>query len=311
MTDKKLDQDDKLIEELYTKLWWYTYEATDEEFNAQEVDAIVQLLEVMEPIKDDNTYEPGAEAAFQRFQDRYSMELEHMEDTEEEPEGEEDGKVPKTSLSEVSAPEERASKRKNEKTGKEGKHKKRFLRLATAAAACAVLVVSLNVGTFALQRKSFFEVIVERIGRTEAIVTGVEEIEENSSDDIKCETWEEVEEILGEEILCVNYIPDGYVLTEMTVGVMQEKNKVFVKYINSEEQYFVIKIYFFPSNYARNMIMYDEEWELLKADTEGKKAEYYAKGDVIEALFFYDKGIYHVSSNNDLETLEMVVNSME
>lgn len=309
MTDKKLDQDEKLIEELYTKLWWYTYEATDEEFNAQEVDAIVQLLEVMEPIKDDNTYEPGADAAFQRFQDRYSMELEHMEDIEEEPEGEEDGKASKVSLSEVSVSEERACKRKNEKAGKEAKHKKRLLRLATAAAACTVLVVSLNVGTFALQRKSFFEVIVERIGRTEAIVTGVEEIEENRSNDIKCETWEEVEEILGEDILRVNYIPDGYALTEMTVGVMQEKNKVFVKYCNGDK-FFTIGIYTYPANYSRNIMAYDESWELIKKDSEGKKAEYYLKGDVIEALFYYNKGIYYVSSNENIEILEMVVNAM-
>lgn len=306
MTDKKLDQDDKLIEELYTKLWWYTYEAKDEEFNAQEVDAIVQLLEVLEPIKDDNTYEPGAEAAYQRFQKRYEKELEHMEDTEEE----KDGEVPENALSEAPAPENGTDGRKNEKTDKGSKHKKRILRFATAAAACVVLVVSLNVGTFALQRKSFFEVIVERIGRTEAIVTGVEEIEENNSDDIKCETWEEVEEILGEEILRVNYIPDGYVLTEMTVGLMQEKDKVFIKYCNGDK-FFTIGIYIYPVNYSRNMMAYDEKWELVKKDTEGKRAEYYSKGDIIEALFYYNKGIYYVSSNENLEVLEMIVNSME
>lgn len=309
MTDKKLDQDDKLIEELYTKLWWYTYEATDEEFNAQEVDAIVQLLEVMEPIKDDNTYEPGAEAAFQRFQDRYSMELEHMEDIEEEPEGEEGGKASKVSLSEVSVSEERAGKRKNEKAGKEGKHKKRLLRLATAVTACTVLVVSLNVGTFALQRKSFFEVIVERIGKTKVIVTGNEEIEENTSGEITCESWEEVEKILGEEILQVNYIPDGYVLTEMTVGLMEGKDKVFAKYCNGDK-FFTIGIYIYPVNYSRNMMAYDESWELIKKETEGKKIEYYSKGDVLEAFFYYNKGIYYVSSNENIEVLEMVVNAM-
>ncbi len=311
MTDKKLDQDEKLIEELYTKLWWYTYEATDEEFNAQEVDAIVQLLEVMEPIKDDNTYEPGAEAAFQRFQDRYSMELEHMEDIEEEPEGEEDGKASKVSLSEVSAPKERACKRKNEKAGKEAKHKKRLLRLATAAAACTVLVVSLNVGTFALQRKSFFEVIVERIGKTKVIVTGNEEIEENTSGEITCESWEEVEEILGEEILQVNYIPDGYVLTEMTVGLMEGKDKVFAKYCNDEDKYFVIKVYIYPENYSINIVSFDEEWELIKEEKEGKKIQYYSKDDIIEAFFVYGKATYYITNNENLETLEKVVNAMK
>lgn len=315
MTDKKPFHDEKLIEELYEKLWWYTYEATDEEFNTKEVDAIVRLLEVLEPIKEDQTYEPGADAAYERFQKRYGAELAHMADLDEDAEEGEEAEASQTSFSEppleILSEKEEAPEKKREEPGRASKSRKILLRIAATAAACLVLVVSLNMGTYALQRKSFFEIIMERIGRTEAIVTGVEDIEENTSGDIKCETWEEVEEVLGEKVLRVNYIPDGYVLEEMTVGLMQGKNKVFAKYCNDEGNFLIFKIFIYSENYSRNMIMYDEEWKLIKEETEGKRAQYYSKNDVIEAFFSYDKAIYYVSNNDGLEELEIVVNAME
>ena len=33
MAEKKDAHDEKLIEELYERLWWYTHEATDEEYD--------------------------------------------------------------------------------------------------------------------------------------------------------------------------------------------------------------------------------------------------------------------------------------
>lgn len=49
MTQGKGKRDEKLIEELYEKLYWYTYEASEEEFDDKEVDAIVRLLDVLDP----------------------------------------------------------------------------------------------------------------------------------------------------------------------------------------------------------------------------------------------------------------------
>ena len=71
MTEKKESRDEKLIEELYEKLWWYTHEATDEEFDEKEVDAITRLLDILEPVHDDQAYASGADAALQRFWERY------------------------------------------------------------------------------------------------------------------------------------------------------------------------------------------------------------------------------------------------
>ena len=77
MAENKEPRDEKLIEELYERLWWYTYEASEEEFDEKEVDAITRLLDVLEPVHDDRAYEPGADAALKRFWERYGEEEEN------------------------------------------------------------------------------------------------------------------------------------------------------------------------------------------------------------------------------------------
>ena len=77
MAEKKESRDEKLIEELYEKLWWYTHEASDEEFDEKEVDAITRLLDILEPVCDDRAYASGADAALERFWERYGEEEEN------------------------------------------------------------------------------------------------------------------------------------------------------------------------------------------------------------------------------------------
>lgn len=63
MTQGKGKRDEKLIEELYEKLYWYTYEASEEKFDDKEVDAIVRLLDVLDPREDDPKFPSDPEAA--------------------------------------------------------------------------------------------------------------------------------------------------------------------------------------------------------------------------------------------------------
>ncbi|MFR8339414.1 MAG: hypothetical protein ACLVAW_23630 [Eisenbergiella massiliensis] len=79
MTQGKGKRDEKLIEELYEKLYWYTYEASEEEFDDKEVDAIVRLLDVLDPKEDDPKFPSDPEAAFERFKSRYGLEEEFAE----------------------------------------------------------------------------------------------------------------------------------------------------------------------------------------------------------------------------------------
>ena len=341
MTDKKQADNEKLIQELYEKLWWYTYEADEEEFNDREVDAIVQLLEVLEPIGDDPELEPGADAAFERFRARYDLEA-APEDTEDA-ENAETAADGKKSLPEMKAETGKtneagagdAVEKKAEIGGKTGPEKhietedggkvekkavrrpgrrKRLFRLGGAAVASVVLVLSLNVGTYALREKSFFEVVMDSVGAREVIVTGnesgLEQIEEKDSGDIECSTWEEAEKIIGEKVLHADFLPDDYILDEIKIKILHEDKHIIAEY-SSDEGFLMIRIYIYSSIYARSMMERDKEWTLVKEDTTGKEAQYYMKEDKIEAFFLNGKSVYYILGNEDLETMEKIVDGMK
>lgn len=97
MAIKKGSQDDKLIRDLYEKLDWFTFKATDEEFDPEQVQAILNLLDKLDPLPNegsDRADRPGAGAenvdaalaaeaahvpassaaeAFQRFKSKYHI----------------------------------------------------------------------------------------------------------------------------------------------------------------------------------------------------------------------------------------------
>lgn len=283
MTEEKKDsRDEKLIEELYEKLWWYTYEADDEEFDEKEVDAIVRLLDVLEPVGEDRGFKPGADAALDRFWKRYG----------EEEKSDDDKKVisPKP---------------------KEKKRKKIFVRMAIGVAACAVLLVSVNVGSYALRNKSFFEIVREEVGRTEITVTGnTEGFEENMDTSVNCESWAEVEEIVGEDILVPGELPKGYEMKSLRILNTDTTKIVIGRYENEEGYYLRIRIDIYQDEYKKDMLQYDSSWAFLEEDTFGHKVQYYRNGNEIEAFFEEGRCIYYILGNKDIETVKKVVNGM-
>lgn len=283
MTEEKKDsRDEKLIEELYEKLWWYTYEADDEEFDEKEVDAIVRLLDVLEPVGEDRGFKPGADAALDRFWKRYG----------EEEKSDDDKKVisPKP---------------------KEKKRKKIFVRMAIGVAACAVLLVSVNVGSYALRNKSFFEIVREEVGRTEITVTGnTEEIEEKPDSSVRCDSWSEVEELVGEDVLEPSYLPEGYEIQEIVIQSLEPKKVIEAKYRDLSGHYIRIRIDIYQEIYKHDVLQYDEEWTLLSEDKDGYKAQYYGKDNMIEVFFIRNKEVYYILSNDSLETLQSIVLKM-
>lgn len=60
MSQKRSSKDDKLIQDLYEKLNWFTFQASDEEFDEEQVRAILELLDKLDPLPG---LESGAGAA--------------------------------------------------------------------------------------------------------------------------------------------------------------------------------------------------------------------------------------------------------
>lgn len=345
MTVNKDDRNEKLIEELYEKLWWYTYDASEEEFDEKEVDAIVRLLDVLEPLKEETAYEPGAAAAFERFKKRYGLEEEFSEEeesmekesTEKETEANVDmetdagmevdadvdtkvvGEIGTGTKADVASkavqetgPDTGIKKKRHRKAGKRKTNwKKILIRLGVGAAACVVLMLTLNVGTYALREKSFFEVVREEAGKTWITITGNEDEITNSNEKLmEYSSLNEVEEYLGKEILEPSYLPEGYSINEIVVRTFEPVKIVTIKYYN-EEHFIEMEIDVYPPSYEKEIIQYDESWEFLKKDEVGYNAQYYMKENTIEAFFTYDESVYYISSNEELNVIEEVIRELK
>ena len=328
MAENKEPRDEKLIEELYERLWWYTYEASEEEFDEKEVDAITRLLDVLEPVHDDQAFEPGADAALKRFWERYGEEEENASVSSEadtsasgDASAEEDDAehrelhAEEMPAAETSAAETAKTVKTSAKPGRGSKWRKRLIRIAIGTAACVVLLISVNVGSYALRKKSFFEIVREEVGRTEITVTGnTEEFEENAegifdkeSNAIGCSSWEEVEEIVGEEVLQPSYMPKDYELTRITIQVLETKQVVTAKYNNKNGKYFRFKIDIYKEKYREDVVQYNSEWKYLGEDESKYKAQYYCKDEIIESFFSQGKNIYYILSNENIDIIKDVI----
>lgn len=338
MTVNKDDRNEKLIEELYEKLWWYTYDASEEEFDEKEVDAIVRLLDVLEPIKEDTAFEPGAAAAFERFKKRYGLEEEFSEEEESvEKESAEketgtnvdmetdagmemDADVDTKVVGEIgtgtkadvaskavqeTGPDTGIKKKRHRKAGKRKTNwKKILIRLGVGAAACIVLMLTLNVGTYALREKSFFEIVEEALGRTEVIVTGaIEDDNSRNFQEKEYSDWEDIEANLGIHILQPTYLPEGFELINLVINTMEEKTLVIARYEN-ETNYIRIEIDIFDEDFSKNMIQLDNDWELIE---ENEEVQYYKKNNIIESIFPYNQVLYRINTNLEIDELKKVI----
>lgn len=324
MAENKEPRDEKLIEELYERLWWYTYEAGEEEFDEKEVDAITRLLDVLEPVHDDQAYEPGADAALKRFWERYGEEEENASVSSEADAsasgdaaaGEDDAEhrelhAEEMPAAETSAAETAKTAKTSAKPGRGSKWRKRLIRIAIGTAACVVLLVSVNVGSYALRKKSFFEIVREEVGRTEITVTGnTEEFEENADDAVECSSWEEVEEIVGEDILEPTYIPEGYELKSLSVQNAGLRNIIVGWYEDKRGLFLRIRVEVYQEEYRKDMMLYDKDWNTIDDNSFDESVQLYQKKDEVEAFFGKDNCAYYILSNEDIEILKEVVNGM-
>ena len=324
MAENKEPRDEKLIEELYERLWWYTYEASEEEFDEKEVDAITRLLDVLEPVHDDQAFEPGADAALKRFWERYGEEEENASVSSEadtsasgDASAEEDDAehrelhAEEMPAAETSAAETAKTVKTSAKPGRGSKWRKRLIRIAIGAAACVVLLVSVNVGSYALRKKSFFEIVREEVGRTEITVTGnTEGIENVENSDIECSSWAEVIDIVGENILIPTYIPEGYELKSLAVQNTESRWGISGRYENEEGCFLRFRINVYDEKFKKDILQYDEEWNVVDEKILDHDVQFNNKGNEYEAFFLAGNCIYYVLNNESIEVLENVVDGM-
>lgn len=305
MTQSRKPRNEKLIDDLYEKLNWYTFEASDGQFDEKEVDAIVQLLDVLEPLKEDPRFPSDPAAARERFYKRYSLEEERSglkdtgcEDMETEP-VEQKGRPEKTRI--VAEDDAKAITE-----GKPKKRKKGFVRFAVGVAACLLLMLSVNVGSYALKKKSFFEVVRDGIGRTKVTVTGnIDDINEYENGVNTCSSWEDAKQLIGETILSPGYIPCGYRLNAIECLSGKARKVITAKY-NNDDLTIKFEIDIYSEEYSNNVIIFDDDWNFIE---EENNIQYYSKDNKMEAFFVYGKAVYLVMGDISLEELKKIVSN--
>lgn len=295
MTQSKELQNEKLINDLYEKLHWYTFEASDEQFDAEEVDAIVQLLDVLEPMKEDPRFPPDPAAARERFDRRFGVEEDAAGEVDIVSEAETDG---------VKAGRKRGWKRK-----------KFLIRLGVGVAACIVLMLSVNVGSYALKQKSFFEIVVEEVWRMKITVTGNEDaLTAENENIIEFSSWHEVEDYLETDLLEPEYIPPNYVFDKITVTKSGARTALFALYSNNvSNTNLQIKVDIFEGKYSERALMNDKNWILLDNvdDIFGSKYYISEKYKCVRGIFTEENKIYILLCQESIEELKKIIESMK
>ena len=168
------------------------------------------------------------------------------------------------------------------------------VRIGIGLAACLVLLVTVNVGCYAIKEKSFFEIVREGVTGIEITVTGnTEGFEERIDGSTICSTWEEAEKIVGEKVLSPHYLPEGYVLDSLVVQNTEARKIIVGKYESITGYYFKVRIVIYQENYKMDMTEYGEEWNLLEKESD-ERIRIYEKEDLFEAVFADGKCIYYV-----------------
>lgn len=310
MTQSKELQNEKLINDLYEKLHWYTFEASDEQFDAEEVDAIVQLLDVLEPMKEDPRFPSDPAAARERFNRRFGVEEDAAERVIEgvaDVEGDESVKI-SNSMSVAGIGSGKAGIKKV------WKRKKVFVRIGVGVAACLVLMLSVNVGSYALKKKSFFEVVQDGIGRTKLTVTGNEDILTEGKSEIEFSSWKEVENYLNVELLKPDYLPANYELDTITLSKSGARTVLLVIYENRlSSNDLSIEVDFFEGDYSERILVNDPNWILLDDIHDGLNSEYYMSDTYksVKVMFTKDKKMYILLCQETVQELKKIAESMK
>ncbi len=280
--------DKKLIEQLEERLDWYTREASDEEFDAEDVEAICTVLRKLSPEPEPFT---PKEQAYQNL-------LERIAEEENKPEKEE---------------ETNAGQAEPEKVIKFRRAGRRKLKAAVffGVIILAVWILSLNMVTYATARKSLFRVIMD--GFREIEIRGNENTIPEMAETEKqfYDSWADLESEIKREIKVPGYIPEGYSLYSINCKNYNDSIKVSANYYNTENGYISFVIILWKKengDYYEKYKMLDA-WDLLEQYSD-EQMLYYQHDEEYLSIFTIGDCVYRISGNITLEELMKITENM-
>lgn len=282
--------DKKLIEQLEERLDWYTREASDEEFDAEDVEAICTVLRKLSPEPEPFT---PKEQAYQNLLERITGEEE-----ENKPEKEEETK---------------AGHAEPEKVFKFRRAGRRKLKAAVffGVIILAVWILSLNMVTYATARKSLFRVIME----------GIREVKIRENEDAMAEmeedpnqfydSWADLDSEIKRVIKVPGYIPEGYGLYGINCRNYNDSIEVHANYYNTENGYISFAIILWKKengDYYENYKIL-ETWDMLEQYSNEQTA-YYQHDNEYVSIFTIDNCVYRIIGNTTVEEIIKIAESM-
>lgn len=295
------DKDRNLIAELEKRLCWYRDEATEEEFDAEEVDAICVMLQKLSPPEG---LHMSKDEAYRNIMRRVK---------------EEDGAEKADALSEDKDAEEPDSAKRisgrDKEAGKGSEKKKRYfserrgLRAAVLfIAVFSAALLSLNMVTYAREDKSLFTMIMERVGFVKIVKdTSAEEavlidyVDETSA---FCESWAELDSEIKSKIVVPEYIPDGYELYGIYSYSFNNRKRVKANYYDKRDGHILIEVTLWEENsdqYRESAI--DENGHTLLSEYSDENTLYYEYEDEYICMVSMKGCFYRISGNIELEEM--------
>lgn len=281
-----MDEKELLREELKQRLKWYQERQTEKEIDEQEIEMILNLLEIMDPLPEteDEEETERAEKAYARFEQNY---------------------LPKE--------RKRGILRRN-----------KVLRCAVlTAAAVLILFAVLNIGTYASAGVDFFTFLWQGGGGRSFVAVGEDvegmdgmgtdmTLECNVNDRQGYKTWKELPQDILSQIIVPTEMPEGMELENV--------------YCWSSKYIFTIKAYYADEDLKRRMQVWIEKYaevptwqQVVNADATfiedisvgGRDCKVYTYEDE-NIIYFYEEGaLYTLFGSCSAEEIESVISGME
>lgn len=290
------DKDRTLIEELEERLRWYREEATEEEFDAEAVDAICTMLGKLDPVEPPKSKEDA-------FEDLMRQIREKKESGEREADGEEpdedDGEPDESSVGE-------SDKRQSRKRRRYA-HRKGMLRAAIITIAVVGALFSLDRVTYARENKSLFTMILEKVGwleieKEKGVVNT--EISSGMMSGEFYNSWTELDAEIKEKLMIPQYIPEGYSLFGVRTWNYENREMLQADYYNQGNGHVLIEITLWKdhADHYKEMLPNEDIYTLL-AEYSDEKTFYYEYGDEYICMSFMEDSFYRISGNITLEEM--------
>ncbi len=298
-------RDRSLVTELEKRLIWYREEATEEEFDAEEVDAICVMLQKLSPVKETRM---SREEAYRNIMRRVREE-DGVEETDGFGEAEDADSLVGTKKTDGA----KGTVREFEKG--DGKKRYFFTRGGLRAAVLFIAVfgaamLSLNMVTYAREDKSLFTMILERVGLVEivkeetkedSVIGGGEEV------GIFYDSWTELDNEIKSKVSVPEYIPKDYELYGINYFVLNNRKRIRANYYNKGNGHLLISVTLWEnsSDQYREMAI-DENVYTLLVEYSDEDTLYYVYEDEYIGMVSMKGGFYRISGNIPLEEMMKV-----